>query len=282
MPVNVTIFQIPGHLRSRAVCTAMAEGIRKAGDKVTIHAAHNYRQPEGDVAVFYGLAGKLSSVFADYPRAGRKACYVDLGYWGRKDGGRFAGYHKLAVNARHPTAYFQAQAHDASRAAVFGLKPEPWKRDGGHILLVGMGPKGSWAEGYKALGWETQALAALRKVTDRPIVYRPKPNWPNPPPLAGAIMAPKDQSLEEALVGCHAVVTHHSNAAIEALALGVPAFVVEGAALPMSLTDLTRIETPAYPEGRGQWLSDLAWAQWSIAEMGEGLAWRYLKDEGLV
>lgn len=282
MPLAVTVYLQPGHPRSKAVCSAMLAGIQKSGDKVTLRSALQYRMPEGDVAVFYGLAGKLAQVFADYPRAGRKAVYVDLGFWGRKDGGRFAGFHKLAVNDRHPTAYFQARRHDASRAQVFGLKPSPWRRKGDHILLAGMGPKGARAEGFQALGWERQALAELRRHTDRPVIYRPKPNWINPPPLPGAIMAPKDQSLEDAIAGCHAVVTHHSNAAVEAITMGVPAFVVEGVALPMARTDLKLIETPAYPDGRGQWLSDLAWTQWSVAEMATGQAWAHLKAEGLV
>lgn len=282
MPLDVTIYAIPGHLRSRTVCAAMLEGILRSGDKCVVKSALAYTTPESDVAVFYGLAGKLANVLRDYPKAGRPAAYVDLGYWGRKDGGRFAGYHKIAVNSRHPTAYFQNRSHDASRAEVFGLEPAPWSQGGRHILIAGMGPKGAHADGFPPLGWERKAMAEIRKHTDRPVIYRPKPNWPGPPQLDGARMAPHGQSLEAALVNCHAVVAHHSNAAIEAITLGVPAFVVEGAALPMACADLSRIETPARPDGRRQWLNDLAWTQWSIPEQASGAAWNYLKEEGLV
>ncbi len=145
-----------------------------------------------------------------------------------------------------------------------------------------MGPKGSRAEGFSPLAWERRAVAMIRQHSARPIIYRPKPNWENPLPLQGVETAPKDQDLMEALRGCHAVVAHHSNAAVEALVAGIPAFVVEGIALPMGRSDLAMIEQPRYPGTRAQWLADAAWTQWSVAEMSSGAAWRHLKDEGLV
>ncbi len=282
--VEVVIYQQPNHPRSRVVCAAMLEGIRAAGDAPRLRASVAYRKPEAPVAVFYGLTPPLAAALRDYPAAGETAVYVDLGYWGRKDGGRFAGFHKLSVNSRHPTAYFQQRPHTDSRAMVFNLKAQAWRRAGEHILLVGMGPKGAAAEGYKPLGWEAQALAHLRQHTTRPVIYRPKPNWERPPPLDGARQSRPGMSLLHDLTGCHAVVTHHSNAAIEAIAAGVPAFVVEGAAMPMALSDLAAIDTPAMPAtaARRQWLHDLAWTQFSIAEIARGVAWRHLKDEGLV
>lgn len=260
----------------------MLEGLRRCGVTSRIMPSVKYRTPDTQIAIFYGLSGRLLEIFNDYPAAGRKAVYVDLGYWGRKDGGRFSGYHKMVVNSRHPTDYFQKIAHDSKRADLFRLSPLPWKRRGEHILITGMGPKGANAEGYRPGEWEAMAVEQIRKVSNRPIVYRPKPNWANPDRLPGARMAPSGQSLEQALVGCHAVVAHHSNAAIEAIVAGVPAFIVEGAAVPMAKTNLAEIEKPAYPEGRRQWVNDLAYTQWSIAEMQSGAAWAYLVNEGLL
>lgn len=282
MALDVTIYQIPGHPRSKAVTTAMLEGILKTGDNAKIRSCLAYRRPDCDVAVFYGLAGNLVRALADFPAAGKKAVYVDLGYWGRKDGGRFSGYHKVSVNGRHPTAYFQQHKHSHDRAKVFSLRAAAWERAGGHVLLAGMGPKGSRAEGFSPLAWERRAVAMIRQHTDRPILYRPKPNWENPMPLDGVETAPKGQELLAALKGCHAVVSHHSNAAVEGLVLGHPAFVVEGIALPMGSSDLSSIEAPRYPAGRPQWLADAAYAQWSVTEMASGACWRHLKDEGLV
>jgi hypothetical protein len=260
----------------------MREGIARVGDKPIARSSHHYQRPEGQVGVFYGLSGKLVNALADYPAAGRTAVFVDMGYWGRKTGGRYLGYHKLTVNSRHPTAYFQRQKHSASRFLHFGVKIEPWRTSGQSIVVAGMGPKGNRAEGYGPQGWEKEIIPLLRQHTRRPILYRPMPNSEGSKPILGSTMIDKDQPLREALADAWALVAHHSNAAVEGLVMGVPAFVVEGAALPMACADFTRIEHPRRPGNRRQWLADLGWTQFSVAEMAEGLAWRHLKDEGLV
>ena len=90
------------------------------------------------------------------------------------------------------------------------------------------------------------------------------------------------QETGAALKGAWAVVTHHSNVAVDGLLQGIPAFCWQGVAAPLSSQDLTKIETPVYPDGREQWTADIAWCQWSIAEMKAGLPWLHLKSEGLI
>lgn len=259
---------------------AMAQGIRKAGDRPVIRPSANYR-PNDAVIVFYGLVGSLSKALRRQAAHGGTAIYLDLGYWGRRDGGRFRGHHKVVVNARHPTEYFQRRAHDATRFEKFGLALREW-RDGNHILLAGMGEKGALAEGMVPGDWERAAVAEIRKHSDRPIIYRPKPSWRSAKPIEGTIFSPPAQEVEDVLAGAHAVVTHHSNVAVDGLIGGIPAFCLEGVARPLALTDISRIETPRKDGDRLQWASDIAWCQWSVDEMAAGLPWRHLKDEGFV
>lgn len=280
--MRVTVYQIDGHGRSNALCAAMLSGIRAAGDSGTLVRERRFGgEPVGDAAVFYGFSGRLPAVMAAYRHAGKPAVFIDLGYWGRKTGGHHQGYHKLAVNDRHPTAYFRARAHGAERFARLGVEIAPWQRHGRHILLCGMGAKAARSLGFGAEAWERQAIAALRAVTDRPIHYRPKPSWLAAVPIEGTIYSHGD-SLGEALAGAHAVVTHHSNAAVEAVCAGVPCFTVQGVALAMGSARLKAIETPLYPDDRAQWAADVAWTQFTTAEIAAGLAWRHLRDEGLV
>lgn len=282
---EVIIYQIPNHPRSTAVCQAFAAGIKKVGDKVRVVSSVGYRRPEADIAIFYGLANRLWRVMKDYSKPPRTAIYVDLGYWGRKDGGRFAGYHKISVNDRHPTGYFQKHVHDGSRAAAFGVKAEPWRNPDklAPIVIAGMGPKGARAEGFNPGQWERDIIFQLRQVTQRPIVYRPKPNWLEARPIVGAKFDPPDATpLEKQLLNCHALVSHHSNAGVEALVAGVPTFTTAGVALPLGIKRLADIDAPRQPEGREQWINDIAYCQWSVPEMAQGLPWRHLKDEGLV
>lgn len=238
-------------------------------------------RPEFDAAIFYGLAGGCSRILSDYRDTGRHAIYIDLGYWGRRKLSRWDGYHKLALNGRHPTSYFQARPHGPERFREFRIEIAPWRKAGRHILLIGMSAKAAGAEGLPAELWERQTVAQLRELTDRPIVYRPKPNWPDARPIAGTVFG-NEGSLAQALVDCHAVLAHHSNAAVDALLAGVPCICPEGVASVLSGHKLEQIEEPPTPEGREQWAWDLAWTQWSVDEIGRGRAYRYLLDEGLL
>jgi hypothetical protein len=283
MALEVAIYHLgPWHRRSTLICNAMMEGIKSAGDEPRILHESQYAEPVVPIAVFYGLSGRMPKLLADYRAQGLKAVYIDLGYFGRHDGGRWSGFHKLAINSRHPTEYFQRVAHSSRRADALKVRIHPWRPRAPYILLAGMGDKGALAEGFQPEEWERKAIDEIRKYTDRPIIYRPKPSWKDAKPIEGTKFSPKDELLRRLLMDCHAVVTHHSNVAVDGLVDGIPAFCWEGVATPLSLQDLSKIEDPIRPDTRRQWVNDLAYTQFSIAEMHSGRAWRHLKDEGLI
>jgi hypothetical protein len=272
---DVAIYCIPRHRRSQMCCHAMLSGIRNSGDHVRMIAETEYSRPTHSIAVTPILRRVMDNQIA----AGGKAIYIDLGYWDRV---RDEGHHKIVVNARHPTAYFMARKMDNARVRNLGIEPMPWGHYGKHIVIAGMGHKAAEAEGKPVEKWERDAIAWLSKTTSRRLIYRPKPSWALAKPLPGAEYSPREQSLSSILVNCHAVVTHHSNVAVEALVSGVPSFCWKGVAQPMSLQDLDKIETPLYPDGRADWMNAISYTQWTINEMKQGLPWRHLKNEGLL
>ena len=88
--------------------------------------------------------------------------------------------------------------------------------------------------------------------------------------------------MEHALGDVHALVTFNSIAGTEAILAGTPVFVLApcNAALPVSNTDLSQIETPWFPD-RDQileWAYHLAYAQFHIDEFKNGAAERILKQ----
>lgn len=286
--MRVVVYQQPTNRRSGITCAAMLTGIRRlqGPNAVKVISSAQYVSPQHDVAVFYGLHGRLTSVMAAYSKdPQRRAVYMDLGYFGRREGGKLFGYHKISVDSRHPTAYFQNRQHSDSRWKRFKVKVRDWRPEAPNspIILAGMGPKGASFEGYNPGEWEAEAVRIMRKHTARPIIYRPKPNWPNAPQIPGATYTRPDSiKLDDQIRGAHAIVSHHSNANIEAMVLGVPSFTEGGVGSLVSLSDLAHIETPYMPAAREQFLADLAYTQWSVSEMADGQAWRYLRDEGLV
>jgi hypothetical protein len=277
--LDVAIYGIARHHRSQMCCQAMFSGIMTSGDKPRMFVEMEYARPTHPVGVFYGYTATLRRIMADQIKAGGKAVYIDLGYWDRI---RNDGHHKISVNARHPTAYFMARPMDGARIQKLGIQLMPWRRGGRSIVIAGMGQKAAEAEGTPVEKWERDAIQWLARTTKRRLIYRPKPSWILAKPLPGAEYSPKEQSLNSLLGDCHAVVTHHSNVAVEALVAGVPTFCWKGVAEPLSLQDLDLIEQPHYPEGRVEWMNAISYCQWSIDEMQQGLPWRHLKDEGLI
>lgn len=280
--MKIAVYFAPNNARSKMIADAMIAGIRRQVPSAMKISSLAYKgRPEHDIALFYGLAEGLRRVLDDYVSADRKAVYIDLGYWGRRKKSRYDGFHKMSVNGRHPTAYFQKRIHPADRFERLGVPILPWRESGRHIIVAGMSGKGAYAEGHAPEQWERETIARLRQLTRRPIVYRPKPNYLTARPIPGSIFQ-RDVPLEEALIGAHAVVCHHSNVAVDAILAGVPAFCAKGVAMPMCAPDLSMIEHPAMPDGREQWAADLAYTQWSVEEMKLGRAWSYLRSEGIL
>jgi hypothetical protein len=278
---KIGIFFAPANKRSKIIAQAMSEGLLRLGiPHRTMSSLHVPSGHDFDVVLHYGLAQNLRTIF-NRQREKRKAFYIDLGYWGRRKKSRWDGFHKIALNDRHPTAYFQKTAHTDHRFRQFGIQIKKWRKSGRHVLLAGMSDKAAAQEGYQPHQWEIQMVEDLRKITDRPIVYRPKPNWLGARPITGTIWG-GTMSLEDSLVNCHAVVTHHSNVAIDAILGGVPAICPLGVASAISAHDIAELEDLPLTGGRKQWAADIAWTQWSVEEMASGACYRYLQDEGLI
>lgn len=294
--VSVTVLLSRKFRAREKICPALVAGIRKVGDQCKQIWADDYREPVGDVALFYGLDGArgtgLDRALREYRAAGKQAIYLDLPYFNNRSDGRYA-WHRWSMNARHPTAYFQKRKHPPDRFLVHKRGIAPWGQTGDHVIVCGMSEKAANYEGYDLEQWERAAIKRLQAVTDRPIVYRPKPQrrvrkgYPNPqyPPIEGvAYSNPLSRTLNDELQHAWAVVSHHSNCGVDALLAGIPQFSDEGVASVLGHSDLAKIESPFVPsdEQRRQFAADVAYCQWNHIEARDGIAWRHFKDEGLV
>ena len=79
----------------------------------------------------------------------------------------------------------------------------------------------------------------------------------------------------------HCLVTYNSIAAVEALILGKPVFVMgPNAAEPLANTDLSKIEKPVMPavEMVRKLCCNLAYGQFTPGEMIDGTAWSILQE----
>lgn len=214
---------------------------------------------EPGAAAFYGVVG-IEHLLRLAIAEGKWWFYGDNAFF---DTGR-GKYFRFTRNAVQPCTLL---APSYERAVALGIEVRLWQRNGRHIVVVEQS-----AHFLELIGqphWLARVTAKLKQVTDRPLRIR---RWSRDKAKAA-------RSLMSDLTGAHALVTHMSAAANEALLAGVPVF-VSGlcAATPLASGKLEEIERPLYPDGREAWAAGLAGAQWTLDEIRHGAAWRALSD----
>jgi len=188
---------------------------------------------------------------------GRAWYYCDHAYFHRRK------YFRITKNAFQHSGYGWA---DYPRLLKMGIRIEPWKTGGRHILLCPPDPVYSARQGFDEKLWCAHIMEELRQHTDRPIKVRHR------------VGCERDVPLRDALRDAWALVTHHSNAAVEALCMGYPVFVTGVcAASRMASGPISKIESPSYGKDRREWAATLAANQWTTAEMANGFAWQRLQ-----
>jgi len=248
-----------GHKHSVQVCHAFAAGARAP----IVPPAPLLR---GDVMMYGALRGLLPTLM-QAQREGRTWFYADNGYL---KPGHYRGHYRITRNALQHDGRGTARP---DRWRRLGLTIEPWRRSGRHVVICPPGRLFGALFGFDADQWLSDTLDVLRRHTDRELRVRVKMSWQE-------VKTPTICPLADDLRDAWALVTHSSNAAVEAGLAGVPVFVTaQCGASRIALTDLTRIEDPAMPDDREEWAAVLAANQWTLAEMREGLCWRMLKEQ---
>jgi len=197
---------------------------------------------------------------------GRKFIYWDRGYCARwfatclrQPSSMEASYYRWHVDA------FQMQRiRDVpdDRWKRLNTEVRPWQKNGRHIVIAA--PTATYSRLHGCENWIAETVTALAKVTDRQLVIRDKEQFRRRP-------------LQKDLEGAHALVTHGSNAANEAIILGCPVSCHPScAAALVGRTDLSQIEKPAYPD-RQPWLNSLAYSQFTEGEVLDGTMWRLIE-----
>ena len=187
------------------------------------------------------------------------------------------------------------------------IKIDPWKKYRGKYVLIFLQHAIDTSlfrmiEKYGSIyNWLHHAVRLVRKNTDLPIVIRPHPKhgaasnhfeanrideifkefkdvrWSEN--IGQNNLSGGDYLLRD-LREAHAAVGWTSNALTEAACAGVPVYPMSGGAmcLPVACFDFTKIDNNVECVDRHQWLSDLAYCQWTREEILNGTAWNHIKD----
>ena len=243
------------HGISKIICQAFHEGIP---DSQLVPAVTLL---DGDMAC-YGILRGTHELINECKELGRTWWYVDHGYFKRSDHnhGKFDGYYRVTKSNYQ---YSGLGEYPSDRWEALDVQLEPWRRHGDHILVCPMSYNMAVHTGVDHRKWMKDTIAEISKHTDRTILIKPKSS---------------DMLLDEALTDCHAIVGFDTNALIDSVVAGVPSFNLGNSAVaPVALQDLTRIESPIYPDRR-QWARNLAYNQWTLDEFRDGTAWESLQE----
>jgi hypothetical protein len=241
---------------------AIAAKIERAGGRVVRHDPAGLANLTDDIWPIVGCHPPLKAMVEGWQARGRNFIVWDRGYcrrifstWlPRAETG--TGYYRWTLNA-----YQMQSIRDVpdDRWKALRTPAQPWAKGGRHIVVCM--PTQPYTALHGTERWTDQTVEALNKLTDRPVVIRSKES---------------KRPLAEDLKGAHALVTHGSNAANEAVILGCPVFVDSScAAALVGKTDLRQIEAPAYPD-RQPWLNSLAYSQFDERELVDGTLWRLI------
>jgi hypothetical protein len=253
-------------------------------DELSIEEIFQNTIKDTSLAVYRGVA-KRKHIQRDWQEK-KDFYYMDTGYFGNfispgNSGGRKL-FHRIVKNdlQKHWLENYPSDRWEAICKIDPRYRWRGWKKKGNKLLIIVPNRKSCVFYGYeegKAKDrdnskptWLMNTIETIKKYTDMEIVIREK----------GSRSARQHHSIFDALdEDVFATVAFNSIAALESVIYGIPAFVtVPCAASPLSLTDLSQITTPFYPDESlvQRHCSSLAYGQFTGEEIANGTAWKLL------
>lgn len=234
---------VTNHQHSRVVCSAIAQGCKG-------HAVPPVKLLEAP-AVVYGILRGCGDIVKQCEWVGRDYFHIDHGYFKR---GHYEGYYRISRNG------FQYKGgidgYSPKRWESLEIRLKSWRKSGSHVIICPISPVLADHLGINPQKWLETVVQEVSKHTERPIIVKHKDGTP----------------LTTALQDAWCLVTHASNAGVDAIIQGIPVIALADSALTPVSWRLADIESPHYPD-REPWAWTLAHQQWTLDEMRRGECW---------
>lgn len=249
---HIRVFGNEGGLGNNVI-GSVAEGLGCSVE--TLQCGKNTKLAKRDCCIVWGILRGSDQIIKRSAEKGIDWFHIDHAY---VDRGHDSGNYRITKKFINST---EVREVDSKRRSDFEYDIKNWKKGGRHVLVCP--PSKAIQKFFDLKGWTEQTINDLKKYTDREVRIRDK------------ISAIKSgRTLHEDLKDCHAVVTHLSNVAVDAVLMGIPVF-VDGlsAAWQVSSGTLNKIEQPSYPN-REIWINSLLYQQYKLEEIRSGEIWR--------
>jgi hypothetical protein len=230
------------HSHSKFVCAAFAAG----HDARIVSTAH--LMPGS--AMVYGILRGCGDIIKECEWLGRDYYHVDHGYTGR---GYYDGYFRISRNALQATGRW-TDPPKRDRWDKLAKTFDPWRKEGETVVICPISDYLGRFLGIDPEKWTDSVVRELSHYTDRPVIVKPKGGEP----------------LFKVLEDAWCLVTHSSNAAVDAILRGVPSITLgRSIANPVSWS-FEHIEAPIWPE-REEWCWNMAYQQFTLEEFRRGI-----------
>lgn len=244
-------------------------GLKRAGYEVLRRAPMRGRA--GDVLLIWNRYGPNHDMASRFEADGGTVLVAENGYIGY---GGVSPKFEVHPCGPKPTSFYAIGIgfHNGrgrnvpggpERWAQIGIALKPWRSDGDYVLVC---PNRGFGVPPQVMhpDWADRCAARLRKQTKRPVVIRTHPGNDEP-----------KRKIHEDLPGAWAVVVWSSSVAVHALAEGIPTFIEAPYQVLKGAGARGNVDAPETPE-RLPHFEQLAWQQWTCAEIESGEPFRHL------
>lgn len=262
-----------GLTRQNKIIDAMASGIKKYDSVEIVHDQNKIVSADVAVIVYSPSSGQKKKIFQHQQQRKKQTLIIEQPIIRQlpKDNCQ----HRIGFDDVTRLGEFANYNCPPDRWNSLNIDLEGWGPRGDNIVIVGQCPHDFSLGGLDVNTWYKQVHNDLKKITDKPIRFKPHPKDKSKIPKGLQRVSDKDFWNTT-----HALVTYSSGMAVDGLIKGVPVFCLSERSFAWDAgnTSLQNINTPIYPLNRNQILYNIAYAQWSISEMEKGLPWKRLRE----
>lgn len=166
-----------------------------------------------------------------------------------------------------------------------GIDVQDWDRSGDTVIVMLQKNTDASLRGVDVRNWARSMVDQIRAhAPEARIVVRPHPLDREPfvpPPGVELSRDLSPDGLKSDLERSFAAVTFTSLSAIETICAGIPTWAMDPGSLAYDVANhhLGRLHNPWLVDDgtKFQWLANLAWTQYTIPEIKEGIPWKRLK-----
>lgn len=228
-----------------------------------------------DIAVIFGLVKKTYSATHTKEvilkkHSGRSLIVMESAFYNRKK------YFAIGFSGIHGSADFRSEGASLDRWESMNAPVQPWSnRPKGPMVVCGQLPRDTNVQHTDHVDWCKKTVGYYLK-NKIPVLFRPHPRCDDPEIYGVNEKLWDRRKLKHTLKEARGVVIWNSTSGVDAVIAGVPVIAQSHDALSFPVASSTLNPDYLIRPDRDKLFAKIGYAQWTLAEMKEGLPWLHL------